>query len=110
MSVNLNPRVLCFLHVHKLPLSTVRLTDADLLNDVTRIDIGNGLMPWTIEFSCWVRARWEDWATGLGYKRGHGSSAAENALMAHLTIASGTRSALHTAADFDVWLWKESGL
>lgn len=63
--------------------------DAD--GDIERIEHDGAMLPWTLVFSFWIRARWNEWATELGFTRGEYRHEA--------ALHSG-----HTAAEFDAWL------
>ncbi len=83
-----NPRFVLWARSRgKLPEAFGR--DAD--GDIKRIEHDGATLPWTLVFSFWIRARWNEWATQLGFTRGERRH--EDALH------SG-----HTAAEFDAWL------
>ena len=42
--------------------------DAD--GDIERIEHDGAMLPWTLVFSFWIRARWNEWATELRFTRG----------------------------------------
>lgn len=54
--------------------------------------------PWTMVFMAWIRARWLEWGTELGFKRTAQGDPHELA-----------QSAGHTRAEFEAWLraWSE---
>ena len=41
--------------------------DAD--GDIERIEHDGAMLPWTLVFSFWIRARWNEWATELRFTR-----------------------------------------
>lgn len=85
----INPRVVLFLKVHELPMSTIAPRAPGV--DIPRVQQGEWLLPWTAAYSLWIMGRWRTWAEELGFKGDH-----NRALLAG-----------HTAADFDDWLATE---
>jgi hypothetical protein len=92
MPHDINPRVVCWAKSRGEDVRT-------LLSERFVVDAGDRLL-WTIVYSEWIMARWQEWAGELGFTRHEGGNRPhENAQ------ANG-----HTADEFDAWLKKKVGL
>jgi hypothetical protein len=88
----MNPRVLLWLQATGLTLADIEPRDGES----ARITRGSHRLPWSIFFSEWIMARWDEWARGLHFTPEHGSYAHEVAQLYG-----------HTAEEFDAWLKHE---
>lgn len=93
-----NPYFVCWCTALGIDAATFESRDAS--GDIAWIvDPSDGeRAPWTIVFMTWIRARWWEWGTELGFTRGVNGDPHEHALLAG-----------HTRAQFDAWLraWSE---
>ena len=86
-----NPRLWLWLLSAGLTLDAI---NRDHNGDMPKMRASDGTDHiWSIVYTEWILARWDEWALELGFKVAYGRSAHDNALAAG-----------HTHAEFDAWL------